>query len=96
MLRTIFNSEKLNSSVKNWSMQGVTSLSISNVSSEDMTLTISNVDRVIPAYDTAVFFAPPQFEIPGDGSAFDIEFSLKMTSKAGGAILDYRTIKESC
>lgn len=96
MLKTIFNTEKITASIKNWKMSGLTSLSIANVGTEDITLTISNVSRVIPAFDTALFFAPPQFEIAGDGTAFEIEFSLKIETKAGSAILDYRTIKKDC
>jgi len=75
-------------------LAGITSLTISNYGQSELTVTINDVSRPIPAFSAAIGL-PYTFDVPGDGSAFDIEMSFEF--KAVGtknAILDYRKIKE--
>lgn len=93
-MQTIFSSESITRK-EAFQMKGLTSMAISNPGTTDVLLAIGTVVRTIPAFDPAIHLAPPAFEIEGDGTSFDINFTVDFASKADGhAILDYRKIKE--
>lgn len=77
------------------SLKGISSLSISNYSDTALNVTISNVVRIVPAYNPALQ-VPYIFNIDGDGTFADIQLELTYASNAknGNAILDYRKEKK--
>lgn len=93
-MQTIFNSEKITRK-ELFQLTGLTSMAISNPGTTDVLLAIGSVVRTISAFDESIHLAPPAFEIEGDGTSFDINFTVDFASKASGtAVLDYRKIKE--
>ena len=74
-------------------IKNVTSFTLFNLGNEPVNMVIDGVATQLPANDPALFYAPPQYDFDGDGFPTDIEMTVELATKAGSAILDYRTIK---
>lgn len=93
MIHTGLNSVKVNG-LKTLDLKNISSLSVSNYSTIDIYVMISNVKRPIPAFNPAINI-PYVFTIDGDGTLSDMEITIG--SDAVGtinAIVDYR--KQKC
>jgi len=86
-------SRKQIKSTKDITIKNVTSFTLFNLGNEPVNMIVDGVPNEIPAFDTALFYAPPQYEFKGDGFPTDIEMTIELLTKAGSAILDFRTIK---
>ena len=92
MKKTGFFSKNIYST-ETFEIENCTSLSVSNYGISDISVTISNVTRVLPAYDPILknLFS---FNIEGDGTCSDITIVVETidTPTRTHAVLDYKKI----
>ncbi|RDI07047.1 hypothetical protein [Flavobacterium sp. AG291] len=93
MQKSGFASIQINSDTTQF-LDGITSLSISNYGATALTVTVNDVARVVPAFNPAIGVPFGSFNIPGDGTACEINLELKFEGGSGKAILDFRKIKK--
>lgn len=77
-------------------IKNVTSWTLFNTGSSELKLTIDGAEMIVPGYDVALFYAPPQYSFDGDGYPTDLEMTVEVISKSGSAILDYRALPKEC
>ncbi|QEE49646.1 hypothetical protein FUA48_08630 [Flavobacterium alkalisoli] len=75
-------------------LEGVTSLTLANYGADDLTVTVNDVSRKVPAFNTEIGVPYGSFNIPGDGTACDVTLVVKFNGTSKNAILDYRLIKK--
>lgn len=75
-------------------LEGVTSLTLSNYGTNDLTVTVNDVPRIVPAFKPEIGVPYGSFNIPGDGTACDVTLEVKFNGTSKNAILDYRLIKK--
>lgn len=92
MQKTVFTSIQVSQN-KPFYLKGITSLTISNYGSSNLTINIGGVPRTIPAFKPEIGVPFGAFNLPGDGTVCDISFDLVFDAGVANAILDYRAIE---
>lgn len=93
MNKSGFNSQLITNDDK-ITLAGVTSLTLANYGSNDLTVTVNDVPRIVPAFKPEIGVPYGSFNIPGDGTACDVTLEVKFNGTSKNAILDYRLIKK--
>jgi len=93
MNKSGFLSQKFYANSGKMPLKDVTSLTVSNYGNTEVTVTIADVARIVPAFNPAIGVPFGSFNIQGDGTACDIVITIEFTGGSGECILDYRTFK---
>ena len=94
MLKSGFLSRQITEDTGRFTITDVTSLTISNYGGTDLFVTIDDKERKIPAFNGSIGVPFGSFNLPGDGTACDLDISFKFTGGTGNAMLDYRKLKQ--
>jgi hypothetical protein len=92
MRKSGFNSNKITGYIF-LPLKDVTSLTISNYGSSIAKVTIDGIERDVPAYNPLIGVPFGSFNIPGDGTACDLDLYIDFVGGTGEVILDYRREK---
>jgi len=95
MEKSGFNTLKYNKSSSLIKLTDVTSLTISNYGASDVTAVVNGISRKIVAFKPAIGVPYGSFNIPGDGTACDLDIRIEMNG-TGDVIIDYRKLKPTC
>lgn len=74
-------------------LKDITSLTLSNYGETEITVTINNQSRKVPAFNPTIGVPFGSFNIQGDGTACDIDITIEFAGGTGECILDYRKFK---